>query len=382
METSPFLTLPNETLFHIARFLSVADLNRLVQTCRFFSALLDPYLYDQAAGYFCRNHQELTLLCAARTGQVTTITKLGVRDRSRYISTRRKNKALLLAAEYGQTAVIPLLVNMGADPASNTISIGDEEEDWHDEAPQCSALHWAARHGHQNTIDLLVDLGADLDALDSYGVSVLQYAVRGQNESAVTFLIRKGAQPSVAGIYLDIIQSGNLDLLQLFLDSRVKDIPPLLGDGLTALHYAVIFDDIPAMKLLLGHGVDVNATEEHGSTPLHVGTQTGNIEAVRLLLDHGADFRFPDHLGHCPLHFAVDSRDDNVDMLQHRLGIVQLLLERGADPFALTNQGETALDFVIDYKASRIINLLRNAMERNRNNKEGSIAGDTITQKP
>lgn len=43
------------------------------------------------------------------------------------------------------------------------------------------------------------------------------------------------------------------------------------------------------LKLLLGHGADVNEKDFRGWTPLYYATRLNNIECIKLLLDKGAD---------------------------------------------------------------------------------------------
>lgn len=59
--------------------------------------------------------------------------------------------------------------------------------------------------------------------------------------------------------------------------------------GENALHIAVRWGDVDAVKLLITSGVDVNKHGEEGYTPLHYACEEGNLEIVRLLLDGGSD---------------------------------------------------------------------------------------------
>jgi ankyrin repeat protein len=46
---------------------------------------------------------------------------------------------------------------------------------------------------------------------------------------------------------------------------------------------------VAAMKVLAGHGADVNAKEDHGTTPLMWAAAEGHPDAVKLLIELGAD---------------------------------------------------------------------------------------------
>ena len=59
--------------------------------------------------------------------------------------------------------------------------------------------------------------------------------------------------------------------------------------GLTALHHAVLANNLDAAKLLLCYGADVNAQDVHGFSPLHTAAACGFLSLTTLLLLFGAD---------------------------------------------------------------------------------------------
>lgn len=71
---------------------------------------------------------------------------------------------LLHAASYdGQTAIIELLIELGADVNAK-------------ESNGRTPLHHAANNGHLEVIELLVRCGADLEASDGEGMTALKWA--------------------------------------------------------------------------------------------------------------------------------------------------------------------------------------------------------------
>ena len=88
------------------------------------------------------------------------------------------------------------------------------------------------------------------------------------------------------------------------------------------LHTLVKKDNKDALKLLINHGVDVNAKDDDAGTPLHNAVWEQNKEIVELLINHGADVNAKNDDAGTPLHAA--SMKDNKE-------IVELLINRGAD---------------------------------------------------
>ena len=102
-------------------------------------------------------------------------------------------------------------------------------------------------------------------------------------------------------------------------------------DGRSGLHNAIVWDK-PEVSYLIRAGADVNLQDKKGYTPLHFAAQEQDLEIVRLLLDAGARVDVKDHHGNTPLAKAVFNCDGDG-------AVIQLLRERGADPFAENNHG-------------------------------------------
>ena len=88
----------------------------------------------------------------------------------------------------------------------------------------------------------------------------LKEAVQSRDYAGLRSLIEQGADPSAAA-----------------------------GDGATALHWAVRWDDAEAVDLLLGAGADVDAANDYGVTPLALACINRNAALIQRLLTAGAD---------------------------------------------------------------------------------------------
>ncbi len=185
------------------------------------------------------------------------------------------------AAEAGDLAKVKALVE--GDPA--LVKAKDENGR--------TPLHWAARGGHFEVLQYLVDRGADLNAIDNNGIAPLHSLARSGQTEAARLLIDKGAD-------IDIKDPVKLTPLNMAAES-----------GLEAM-----------VKLLIEKGANIENKHAYGRTPL-VGAarERGNINVIRMLLDAGADVNSSDNWGATALDLAAWRGFEEV---------VNLLLERGA----------------------------------------------------
>ncbi len=83
-------------------------------------------------------------------------------------------------------------------------------------------------------------------------------------------------------------EKGHEKCIRVLLDSGA-DIDAVNGTGLTALHLAARNGHIDVMKTLLKHDAYVDATDESGWTALHHAANNDCEAVVRLLTNWGAD---------------------------------------------------------------------------------------------
>ncbi|KAE8550828.1 hypothetical protein EYB25_007058 [Talaromyces marneffei] len=95
----------------------------------------------------------------------------------------------------------------------------------------------------------------------------------------------------------------------------------------------------------------VNEADKDGRTPLHIACRAGRLESVILLLEAGADVTLADKERETPLHACAHFNrqhmvfDDNETLRVTE--IIQLLLEKDADPVAEDNLHRTPLELAV-----------------------------------
>ncbi len=160
---------------------------------------------------------------------------------------------------------------------------------------------------HSQVIAVLRQAGADVNA-QSYGSSPLVMAIACQKPAMLAALIQAGAKVNAEFYGGRGWEEGRL---------WPSDLNPY--DPVTPLMIAV--NDIgnaEIVKLLLQAGAEVNARTQNGLTPLMIAAKVNrNPEIAQLLLQAGAEVNAKDKAGQSALDYAVASRNSKiVDLLR------------------------------------------------------------------
>ena len=135
---------------------------------------------------------------------------------------------------------------------------------------------------------------------------------------------------------LDAVRLNKLDLVESLIDIHDRDE---IGDSV--LHYAVKYNHLDMVRLLISLGVDVNDRNKWCRTPLYYAVENDSIEMIRLLVDLGAN------LNSHPVYSLLDHAH------HHRSSKASLeLLRLGA------KWDERTVSWAINYPNSDLLNLL------------------------
>jgi ankyrin repeat protein/cytochrome c551/c552 len=263
-------------------------------------------------------------------------------------------------------------------------------------------LMHAAAFGNIETLKLIVDAGADINAHNDFDATALLWCARDPEKARL--LIERGANVNARSkqgrtpLMLASLLQGGSPLVALMLkkdaDVHVKD-----SRGETALGLAATIGEVETMRLLLAKGADAGAVNAKGETPIILATKSKRPEAVRLLIEKrvdvnvastsfntvrhgpiamikltplhraaafgpvemvrdllkaGAEVNCRDSRGLTPLMFSVATEYQSPE-------IVKALLQAGADVNARDNTGETALDWAQKFGYPEAIAALRKA---------------------
>jgi ankyrin repeat protein len=173
---------------------------------------------------------------------------------------------------------------------------------------------------------MLLDHGADINAVDNSGKTVLHAAFKPFN------LV-------------------NDDYIKMLLDHGA-DINAVDNSGKTVLHAALESwtGKLQCIKMLLDHGADINAVDKSGNTVLHAACELfdgKNYNCTKMLLDHGADINAVNNFGKTALHAAF--KDPNY---LPEVEVILLFLSRGVDANKRDKEQKTALDYAVTRRGS------------------------------
>lgn len=119
-------------------------------------------------------------------------------------------------------------------------------------------LHLVCEVDDLESAKLLIEAGADINALDGLKESCVHLAVKYGRPELLQYLLENGASLDVSG-----------------------------SDDDRPLHIAAR-RGVEYVRLLVGAGADVNAKGDRGFTPLHIAAMRGDDAMVTLLLHYGA----------------------------------------------------------------------------------------------
>ena len=280
------------------------------------------------------------------------------------------------AVESGDTKVLELLLKYGASP---TLTKGDHLPPLHtacyqgkldmvlamlqtcgsdilqsqDQEGKVALHHSTASIRSEQLIPCLLQWGAKLNMLDSYGFTPLHTAIVAGNLEAVKELLQKGsdptmktqngcnalhiavernrdevvrcllAHPSAPFLVSDPDKDGNIplhcalehslcDLVMLMIQSVIthhENINLKDRNSNNYLHLAASSGDFRTLSKLLelpSTHMMINEVNKSGSTPLHSAAYGGNLACINMLVNHGAIVH-KCHSGQTPFMYACSS---------------------------------------------------------------------------
>ena len=235
------------------------------------------------------------------------------------------------------------------------------------QADGATALAYAVYWDHVETVQRLLDAGADPNIGNDYGVTPLMLASENRSATMLKTLLEARADPNVAmwsgeTLLMTAARTGFMEAANMLLDhgANVNARDPRRGQS--ALMWAISYGYPDIARLLIERGADINArtirlNEDFnplelegymgttiqavpmgGYTPLLFATRVGDVATARLLVDRGADVNVASETDGSPLIMAASQGHEDLAVY---------LLGHGADPKAVDVNGMTALHYAL-----------------------------------
>jgi ankyrin repeat protein len=196
-----------------------------------------------------------------------------------------------------------------------------------------TALMRAAINGSQELATLLLDSGADINAMDEkHKVNILIMTVAANNLDVFKILLKRGVNLHVTNRknqnFLHLIAGhGETDMCKVLLESVSSiDLELLLTTqdnyGYTPLHHAAGLGYLGICQLFVKADANINAICFDNGTPLHYAAMQCHFDICKLLVEAGADINATDNDNNTPLHLAGSKGSQD---------IFNYLIEKGAD---------------------------------------------------
>eukprot|EP00027_Filamoeba_sp_ATCC50430_P008172 CAMPEP_0168554264 /NCGR_PEP_ID=MMETSP0413-20121227/7684_1 /TAXON_ID=136452 /ORGANISM="Filamoeba nolandi, Strain NC-AS-23-1" /LENGTH=943 /DNA_ID=CAMNT_0008584987 /DNA_START=182 /DNA_END=3013 /DNA_ORIENTATION=+ len=216
-----------------------------------------------------------------------------------------------------------------------------------------------------------LQLNVNTSLKDESGNSVLHMACLLAQLDLVLFLIRKGAkvnEPNNKGCTPLHYACSKGSMLHV----RCAEICLMNGAKVnsknhqneTPLHYAICYarhgnrgGNIALIHLLCRWRADTQVRDVFGRTPVHYASQFGQIQSLNLMLEKSKGVvNMKDEKDCTPLHLAI---------IHGNLECTRLLLLRGANLAAATEEGSTVFHLACKHRRPKIVDLLLTTVEKN-----------------
>ncbi|MDR3525814.1 MAG: ankyrin repeat domain-containing protein [Rhizomicrobium sp.] len=217
--------------------------------------------------------------------------------------------ALHMAAKFGQTEAVALLLDHGATLELKDLALG------------ATALHYATYANHSDTVKLLVKRKANLEPVDKMGATPLLAAAQLSLPEMVQLLADAGAVLDVKSkanaLVTPLVSAAanpdpfkardSLAILNSLL-AKKADIDFKSSNGTTALMAASRQSDTSQgytrASLLISKGAKLDLTNDKGETALMLAAGAGNDRLVKLLMDKGANAAAKNGAGETVTNYA------------------------------------------------------------------------------
>lgn len=237
----------------------------------------------------------------------------------------------------------------------------------------------------------------DLNVRDEQNNYILTYLILFNKVNLVEYVIKKGARIDITDnddrsiLYIPI-KYGYNEIVRIMLEVNKNNIGISIHDIKDRnynipIHYAIIYKNIDALKLMLEYGSNPNVTDNLGNNSLHLAVYSRNFDICNYVLKYNIDINTKTNIGETALHIISNLQEpkifnllisnDNINVnlqdyeheftpLHYSVNLnsieqVKLLLNKNANPniqdiygntvmhYAMIEENIQILDYIINY---------------------------------
>ena len=238
---------------------------------------------------------------------------------------------------YDKDTILHLACDIRADPriakrlidANVNVNIRDSDSK--------TPLHIAAKNQNAAIVRMLIEEGAEIDAVDVDGYTPLTFSITDRHHTQLSWNIL------------------HCESIRLLIDENA-DVMHCTEYLSTPLHVAAASGQRDVVVLLIKNGAVIDALDIERRTPLNQAIRVGEREVVYDLLELGAS---PNQCNNddlsTPLHQAAIFDNPYV---------IYTLVDHGADLYARDTNGRTPLEVAISYGHQSTVNNLNEEIDR------------------
>lgn len=177
-----------------------------------------------------------------------------------------------------------------------------------------TALMLAASNGHKNAAKLLIDHGAQINIKDNFGTTAIIVAATAGKTATAAYLAQQGGDPTQKDT------SGGSALSNAAFFGHTETVKALLtfadnlpqSDAEELLMIACGLGNVDTVKVLLEHGISVNARGIKQRTAIMAAAAFNKMEVAKLLLNKGADATLKDEDGLNAFDIANENKNTEI----------------------------------------------------------------------
>lgn len=240
---------------------------------------------------------------------------------------------LMIAAEYGQSGIVSLLIQAGAhmDDRSTTF----REPGW-------TAIMFGIKNNNVDAVKALVIGGADINIESDFGYTPLGWVAEKGNEFLVILFLENGVNIDKGSPLVLAAGKGHHSIVQILLENKA-DANYQGESKVTALMAAAKGGHANIAQTLLSHGaypdVQQSLPINEGWTALHYAIESNNYNTVEVLVSNGANLNLQTGHGYTPLAWAAEIGDIKLSLLLIRSGAdVNICTSEGSSPLMLASK--------------------------------------------